>query len=74
MKCRYFDPQTGTVKGTAASPVQFYRDTSFSYAPIGGWTDASGDYHPQGALPDSGDGSVSLAPVGYTVTMTLTEM
>ncbi len=74
VKCRFFDPQRGSVRGTAASPVEMYRDTSFSYAPIGGWTDSSGDYHPQGALPDSGDGSISLAPVGYTVSMTLTEM
>lgn len=71
---QYYDPQTGAVKGTSASPAEFYRDTSFSYAPIGGWTDSSGQYQPQGAMPDEGDGSVSLSPLGYTVSMTLTEM
>jgi len=72
--CLYYDPQTGSVRGTESSPVVMYRDTSFSYAPIGGWTDSGGQYHPSDTLPDAGDGSVSLAPAGYTVTMTLTEM
>ncbi len=71
---QYYDPQTGSVRGTASSPVTMYRDTSFSYAPLGGWTDSDGTYHPSDVLPDEGDGSVSLSPAGYTVSMTLTEM
>lgn len=70
----FYDPQTGTVRGTTSSPIVMYRDTSFSYSPIGGWTDASGNYHPSDVLPDEGDGTVSLSPKGYTVSMTLTEM
>ncbi len=71
---QYYDPQTGSVVGTESSPAEFYRDTSFSYSPIGGWTDSSGEAHPAGVLPDEGDGSVSLAPIGYSCSMTLTEM
>ncbi len=71
---QYYDPQTGSVRGTASSPVTMYRDTSFSYSPIGGWTDSEGIYHPSETLPDEGDGTVSLSPAGYTVSMTLTEM
>ena len=74
VSCRYFDPQTGTVKGTTSSPARFYRDSGFSYVPVGGWTDSGGEYHPTDVLPDAGDGSVSLSPLAYEVSMTLTEM
>jgi hypothetical protein len=69
---RYFDPQANAVRGTAANPVSMYRDTSFAYAPVGGWRTAAGAGDGS-YLPDSG-ADVALRPKAYNCTITLTEM
>ena len=69
---RYFDPQRNAVRGTASSPVRMYRDTSFAYAPVGGWRTAAGAGDGS-LLPDEGTDR-TLRPKAYSCTITLTEM
>ena len=68
---RFFDPQTNGVRGSG-TPVSMYRDTSFAYAPVGGWR-TSGGGSDDSYLPDEGV-DVALRPKAYSCTITLTEM